>query len=275
MADGQLATVEERGGSLAAPGMGSADAFFAMIERVARDPASDVEKIERLYSLHERMQAKAAETEFYAAMAELQPKLPVVEHTKKIGYVDKQGNYVEKGTYTPWEDIDEQIRPLYTALGFSLSFDIEQNDAGISVETIIMHRAGHSVRRAKMRLPPDPSGNKGAAQAVGSAVSYAKRYSACAALNITTRGGNGESEDDDGQAAHTPMNASQAKKHGLWERLESEMKNECATQVEADQWWEKTRTFREAYRDMPNEWKRMFRDEVFLPYRERLKPVEM
>jgi hypothetical protein len=273
MADGQLATVEERGGSVTAPGMGSADAFIAMIERAAVNPAVDVDKIERLYTLHERMQAKAAETAFYAAMAQLQPQLPVVEHTKKISY-EKGGQTIVKGTYTPWEDIDELIRPLYTSLGFSLSFDIEQTDAGISVETIIMHREGHSVRRAKMRLPPDPSGNKGAAQAVGSAVSYAKRYSACAALNITTRGANGESEDDDGEKAHTPMNASQAKQHGLWERLETELKNECATQIEADAWWEKVRSFREAYRDMPDHWKRMFRDEVFLPYRERLKPGE-
>ena len=272
MADGnQLATVEERS-SAVAPGMGTADAFISMIERAAVNPAVDVDKIERLYTLHERMQAKAAETAFYAAMAELQPQLPVVEHTKQISF-QKGNETIVKGTYTPWEDIDEQIRPLYTALGFSLSFDIEQTDQGISVETIIMHRAGHSVRRAKMRLPPDPSGNKGAAQAVGSAVSYAKRYSACAALNITTRGANGESEDDDGQKAHTPMNANQAKQSGLWERLESELK-ECGTQIEADQWWEKTRSFREAYRDMPDQWKRMFRDEVFLPYRERLKPGE-
>lgn len=264
----ELKTVNE--GALAAPGMGSAEAFISMIERAAMNPAVDVEKIERLYTLHERMQAKSAETAFYAAMAELQPQLPVVEHTKSISY-EKGGQTVVKGTYTPWEDIDEQIRPLYTALGFSLSFDIEQTDAGISVETIIMHRAGHSVRRAKMRLPPDPSGNKGAAQAIGSAVSYAKRYSACSALNITTRGANGESEDDDGQKAHTPMNAAQAKKHALWERLETEYREECATQQEADAWWEKVRQFREAYRDMPNEWKRMFRDEVFLPRRETLK----
>jgi len=258
-----------------APGMGSEGAFIAMIERAAVNPNVDVDKIERLYTLHERMQAKAAETAFYAAMADLQPQLPVVEHTKKIGYTDKAGKDVVKGTYTPWEDIDEQIRPLYTSLGFSLSFDIEQTDQGISVETIIMHRAGHSVRRAKMRLPPDPSGNKGAAQAVGSAVSYAKRYSACSALNITTRGAAGESEDDDGETAHTPMNASQAKKHGLWERLETEYKQECASQMEADAWWEKTRSFREAYRDMPDQWKKLFRDEVFLPYRENLRPGEI
>jgi len=47
-----------------------------------------------------------------------------------------------------------------------------------------------------MTLPLDNSGSKNAVQAVGSSVSYGKRYVMAALLNITTRG-----EDDDGNAA--------------------------------------------------------------------------
>lgn len=48
----------------------------------------------------------------------------------------------------------------------------------------------------RLRLPPDLSGDKNSIQAVGSSVSYGKRYTACALLNITSRG-----EDDARSAA--------------------------------------------------------------------------
>jgi hypothetical protein len=47
-----------------------------------------------------------------------------------------------------------------------------------------------------MILPHDSTGSKNAVQAVGSSTSYGKRYTACALLNITSRG-----EDDDGETA--------------------------------------------------------------------------
>ena len=47
-----------------------------------------------------------------------------------------------------------------------------------------------------MVLPLDTSGSKNAVQAVGTSVSYGKRYVMCAMLNIATRG-----EDDDGISA--------------------------------------------------------------------------
>ena len=49
-----------------------------------------------------------------------------------------------------------------------------------------------------MPFPIDTSGSKNAIQAVGSSISYGKRYTAGALLNLTSRG-----EDDDGIAAAT------------------------------------------------------------------------
>ncbi|MNO71030.1 ERF superfamily protein [compost metagenome] len=68
----------------------------------------------------------------------------------------------------------------------------------MSVTGILMHRAGHR-EQTTMLLPLDTSGSKNAVQALGSSVSYGKRYVLCALLNITTRG-----EDDDGNAAVPP-----------------------------------------------------------------------
>jgi glutamate synthase domain-containing protein 1 len=47
-----------------------------------------------------------------------------------------------------------------------------------------------------MHLPADMSGSKNAVQAVGSSISYGKRYTAQALLNLTSRG-----SDDDAKGA--------------------------------------------------------------------------
>ena len=65
----------------------------------------------------------------------------------------------------------------------------------MTVTGVLMHRAGHSMRTS-MTLPFDTSGSKNAVQAIGSSVSYGKRYVISAMLNIATR-----KEDDNGYAA--------------------------------------------------------------------------
>lgn len=248
-------------------------AMISMIERAASNPSVDPDKLERLYALHERMQDKSAEKSFYAAMAEMQPHLPVVEHTKKIGYKDKQGNDVVKGTYTPWEDIDELVRPIYTRYGFGLSFDVGQSpNTPVSITAIVMHRDGHKTSTT-IQLPADSSGSKNAVQAVGSAITYGKRYAACAALNITTRGVEGETEDDDGEKAGQEMNASQAKKNALWETLEREMKHDNRSKAELRDWYDKIKQHRTEWHKMPKQWKSLFYNEALIPFSEQLPEV--
>ncbi|MEG1681463.1 MAG: hypothetical protein RR326_15305 [Stenotrophomonas sp.] len=52
--------------------------IMAVISRAAADPSCDIEKMERLLAMHERMQAKTAEQEFNTAMAEMQCNIPTV-----------------------------------------------------------------------------------------------------------------------------------------------------------------------------------------------------
>lgn len=246
-------------------------AMISMIERAAINPDVDAEKMERLYALHERMQEKTAKRSFFKAMAKMQPDLPVVEHTKTIGYEDRDGNYVTKGTYTPWEDIDEMVRPIYTRFGFGLSFDIQQSpNSPIIVTAIVMHEDGHE-KSTSIALPSDTSGKKNAVQGVGSAITYGKRYAACAALNITTRGA--DSDDDDGEAAGQPMNASQAKRHKLWETLEGEMKNDNRSKSELREWYERVKQHRTEWHNMPGAWKALFYNECLIPFTENLPEI--
>lgn len=160
--------------------------ILQVIQRAAADPQCDIEKMERLMAMHERMQAKNAQTEFNAAMAAMQCDIPSIA---------ERGEGHNRKSYATLEDINDVIKPIMQCYGFALSFRVEHIANGINVTGVLMHKAGHR-EETTILLPADTSGNKNAVQAVASSVSYGKRYVMCAMLNISTRG-----EDDDGYAA--------------------------------------------------------------------------
>ena len=170
-----------------------AASLMAVISRAAADPSTDVDKLERLMSLYERITAKAAEQAYAQAFAAMQPELPEV--TERGGIKDRSGKV--QSTYALWEDINEAIKPVLSRHGFSISFKISTRDSKISVTAVLRHGGGHA-DDPTMELLAAGSGNKNAVQAVASSVSYGKRYTAAALLNLTSRG-----EDDDGHTAGT------------------------------------------------------------------------
>jgi hypothetical protein len=160
-------------------------AMVSMFERMASDPNVDVDKLERLMQMRERAIERSAKTDFDAAMADMQPELPVIGERGKAA-----GRY----TYALWEDINAQIKPVLQKHGFALTFRTDFKD-GISITGVLSHRAGHR-EETSITLPADGSGNKNDVQAVASSVSYGKRYTAGALLNLTSHG-----EDDDAYRA--------------------------------------------------------------------------
>lgn len=130
--------------------------IMQVIQRAAADPQCDIEKMERLMAMHERMQALNAQASFNAAMAEMQCELPsIAERGKGHGTV----------RYATLEDINDVIKPIMQKHGFAVSFKVEHAQAGISVTGILMHRQGHR-EQTTMLLPTDTSGSKNAVQAV-------------------------------------------------------------------------------------------------------------
>lgn len=184
----QIATAPE---TLPAEPIDLSGGLLGVIARAARDPAVDIDKMERLMEMQERVIAREARTAYAVALAELQPRLPVITERGKI--LDKNKNV--QSTYAFWEDVNELVRPLLAEAGFSLSFRTGRAGSDITVTGVLAHREGHS-EETTITLPSDGSGNKNAVQAVASSTSYGKRYTAFALLNITTKG-----EDDDGATA--------------------------------------------------------------------------
>lgn len=161
--------------------------ILAVIERAATNPQIDPDKMQKLLDMQLIIMERQAKIEFDEAMAKLQPNLPVISHKSQIKHNEKVIS-----TYTKYEDIDPIIRPLYTAEGFSISFDTKQVDGKTLVVGTLSHKRGHS-KTAEMALPLDTSGAKNNIQAMGSTISYGKRYVVGMLLNIVTKG-----EDDDG-----------------------------------------------------------------------------
>ena len=179
----------------AAPVPPTPASMLQVIARAASDPRVDVDKMQALLQMQRELMADQARAEFNDAMARLQPRLPRIP---KRGLVDR-GTGKGKFPYGKWEDIDELIRPLLNEEGFSLSFDTKARDDGMIIVTgSLRHRSGHIETSSIGPLPPDPSGGKNPAQAIGSATQYGRRYSAINLLNLTFEG-----LDDDGQGGAT------------------------------------------------------------------------
>jgi hypothetical protein len=155
----------------------------SLFERLARDPSVDVEKLERLIGMQERILAHAAKSAFNTAFAAMQGDIPtIVEHGK-----------TDKGTYARLEDIIDKVRPVLKRHGFTLSHRTEWPDAKtVKVIGILTHQEGHE-RTSEFLSSADQTGSKNAIQALGSAVSYGRRYTTKDLLAIVTT-----DEDDDG-----------------------------------------------------------------------------
>lgn len=165
------------------------DPMLKIIANASADPNVDITKMQALLDMRERLQDKESERAFYSAFATMQGKLPTITKSGEI----KDRNGKVQSRYARWEDINEAIKPILQEHGFVLSF--KTTNGGADICGILAHSGGHR-EVSEIRLPADVGGAKNAVQAVGSSVSYGKRYMACALLNINSMG-----EDDDGQGA--------------------------------------------------------------------------
>ena len=154
------------------------------IMRAASDPSFDVSKLERLIALQERSQAAQRKERFFEALALAQAQMPQLDQNGCIDYGAGKG----KINYARIEDIDAQIQPIYSAAGFSVSWNSGPVMDGkmIRVEgTFSCH--GHNETR-EMTGPVDNSGGKQPIQAVASTVAYLKRHVLKMFFNLIERG---------------------------------------------------------------------------------------
>jgi hypothetical protein len=187
-------TVKEAGPTSALPiPRSEASAVLHMIERAARDPAVDIDKLQQLMAMRERIEARQSEADFDKALTAAQAGMGRVR--------TDSNNPQTKSRYASYGALDAAMRPVYTANGFALSFNTE-NPAPEIVRVIcrVSHQNGHS-RTYQIDMPADGKGARGGdvmtkTHATGSAVSYGMRYLLKMIFNIAV-----SDRDDDGNAA--------------------------------------------------------------------------
>lgn len=170
------------------------DTMLSLIARAAQDPNIDIDKMERLMAMKERMDAKTAEQAFNDAMNSAQSEV------RAIGW-DKQNGQTHSA-YVTYSKMDSVIRPIYIRHGFALSFDTGErvNDLEVRFMCYVSHNQGHT-RTYKVDMPADGKGAKGndvmtRTHAFGSATSYGRRYLLKMIFNVIEA-----AEDDDGNSA--------------------------------------------------------------------------
>ena len=101
-----------------------------------------------------------------------------------------------KSKYVPLENVVDSIVKASKDNGLSFSQFAETDDNGnICVSTLVMHKSGEWIQYPKLRMKPE----KNTPQALGSAITYAKRYALSAIFGITSdedNDGNGESKQN-------------------------------------------------------------------------------
>ena len=167
--------------------------ILEIISHAARDPDTDVDKLERLIAMAERTRAKDAEQAFGAAMASAQGELGRVSADAT--------NPQTRSKYASYAALDRAVRPVYTRHGFALSFDTSPDTVPDHVRVLchVSHKAGHT-RTYQADMPADGKGAKGGdvmtkTHAAGAAMSYGSRYLLKMIFNVAV----GE-DDKDGNA---------------------------------------------------------------------------
>ncbi len=179
---------------VAAVSNNEAASIIQIIADAARDPNVDIEKMERLWGMHERLKNRAAEEAFNAAMNAAQGEMGRV--------AADAANPQTHSRYATYGALDRAVRPIYSKNGFALSFDTGEGapEGYVRVLAYVSHSAGHT-RTYRADIPADGKGAKGndvmtKTHASGAAMSYGMRYLLKLIFNIAI----GE-DDDDGNGA--------------------------------------------------------------------------
>ena len=157
----------------------------------------NVESLERLFALEERMNGRNAERAFYDDLAAAQGEFPPINKTRLV-----EGRY----KYASLDDLMGQITPVLMRHRLSTSFErsfIQAEDGtikAVSSALVIRHGDGHVHTCAPVVMPIErATSNTGkfmmtCAQSVGSAMTYADRYAYQGGLGFRPC-----DDDDDGR----------------------------------------------------------------------------
>lgn len=180
-----------------------AAAFMNLLERAAKDPSIDVEKMRALLGLKKDILEEQRKAAFNTAYMQARLEMPRVRKDGSVEYAEDKNNpngpKKKAFNYAKYEDIDRAIRPIEQKYGFARIFTTKprgEAGGGCVVHCQLLHSEGY-FKEAEIAVALDTSGGKNNIQAMGSSFSYGKRYTTEMLWDIVKEGA-----DDDGNAAY-------------------------------------------------------------------------
>lgn len=177
------------------------------IASAAANPAMDVAKVKELFAMHKELQDREAAQAFADAMARAQAGISPIAKDRRNDHT--------KSMYATLAAIVDEVTPIVTAEGIAVSYDtfdpVRDKDLPtlekgmVRVIALVSHRGGH-VRKYHLDGQLDDAGkdgtkNKTGIQAMGSTVSYLRRYLFCMIFNVATMDDNDGSGGGNGGGA--------------------------------------------------------------------------
>lgn len=185
--------IEPQGQVSLVPAQSETAAILGMIERVARDPSVNMDKMMQLMAWRKETIADQRRAEFDEAMSGAKAEIPVISKNREVDFTSQKGR-----THYKYEDLAEIARvvsPILAKHGLSYRYRVTSNvNEPVTVTCIVSHRAGH-FEEVTLVGGRDDTGGKNAIQQVASTLTYLQRMTLKAALGLAA------SEDDDGRAA--------------------------------------------------------------------------
>jgi hypothetical protein len=159
---------------------------------MAVEKGADPDQLGKLLDLQERFERNEAAKAFGVALAKFQAACPPIVKNRSIDLGGGKGPL-----YANLDDIIRVVAPVLRDCGLAVTFSASITDAGMLRAVCKVHCGAH-VEVSEITLPVPAQMRVNDTQKMGAALSYAKRYALCAALNIVVT-------DEDNDAAALDM----------------------------------------------------------------------
>jgi hypothetical protein len=178
------------------PPLEESTVLLQVIARAAQDTTIDIDRMERLIEIQQKLAAKKSERDFTEALARFQANAPVITKDKRVFFKSKNGGADTDYRHATLGNVSAAILAVLGQERISVSWIPEQRDARIFVTCVLKHVGGHETRTT-LNGAPDTTGNKNPVQQVVSTITMLERYTLLAATGMATH-----DQDDDGRGGH-------------------------------------------------------------------------
>lgn len=182
------------------------------------------DQLGKLLDLQERWERNQAAKEFALSITGFQADMPAVEKLRPVyGKDESKGPQYHFASY---DDIMAVAGPILSKHSIVITFDSEPVQTGVKATCRV--RVGTHVESTSFTLPMPTIPNANGSQIAGAALSYAKRYALCAALNIHVKG-----EDTDGEGLQDGLTEKQVEElNDLFDACRA-----AGSEVNAERFW--------------------------------------